>query len=82
MENSKRGLLPFRHGIHLSNKMSPKDDKEKEDMRKAQYASTIGSIMYAMLCTRSDVSHAISVTSWYQANPSLEHWIAIKNLST
>ena len=23
MENSKRGTLPFRHGIHLSNKQSP-----------------------------------------------------------
>ena len=30
------------------------------------YASAIGSIMYAMLCTRPDVSYALRVTSKYQ----------------
>ena len=28
MENSKRGLLPLRHGIHLSKKMCPDTPKE------------------------------------------------------
>ena len=37
------------------------------------YASAIGSIMYAMLCTRPDIVHALSVTSRYQADPGLEH---------
>ena len=42
------------------------------------YASTIGSFMYAMLCTRPDISHALSVMSRYQADPGLEHWKAVK----
>ena len=36
--------------------------------------------MYAMLCTRPDVSQALSVTSRYQSNPGLQHWIAVKNI--
>ena len=35
-------------------------------MSKIPYDFTIGSIMYAMLCTRLDVSYALSMTSRYQ----------------
>ena len=33
------------------------------------YASTIGSLMYAMVCTRPDIAHALGVVSRYMANP-------------
>ncbi|KAL8100056.1 hypothetical protein AgCh_032353 [Apium graveolens] len=69
MENSKRGLIPMSHGVSLSEKMSPKTPEERERMSKIPYASTIGSITYAMLCTRPDVAYSISVTSRYQSNP-------------
>src|SRR3954466_13678518 len=36
--------------------------------------------MYAMLCTRPDVSYALSATSRYQANPGESHWEAVKNI--
>jgi tRNA C32,U32 (ribose-2'-O)-methylase TrmJ len=49
-------------------------------MSKIPYASAIDSIMYAMLCTRSDVLYALSVTSRYQANPGMKHWNAAKNI--
>ena len=51
MENSKRGLLPFRHGIHLSKKMCPSTPEEIERMSKIPYASAIRSLIYAMLYT-------------------------------
>ena len=73
MEDSKRGLLPFRHGIHLSRDMNPKTDEERRQMSGVPYASAIGSLMYAMLCTRPDISHAVSVTSRYQSNPGQGH---------
>ena len=78
MENSKRGLIPFRHGIHLSKKMCPSTPEEIERMSKIPYASAIGSLMYAMLCTRPDIAHAVSVTSRYQSNPGEEHWTSVK----
>ena len=49
-------------------------------MDKIPYASMIGSIMYAMLYMRPDVSYALSITSRYQANPGEKHWIAVKNI--
>ena len=54
MENSKKGLLLFRHRIRLSKGQSPKTPKEKELMSKEPYASAVSSLMYAMLCTRLD----------------------------
>jgi hypothetical protein len=44
------------------------------------YASAIGSIMYAMLCTRPDVSFALSVTSRYQSNFDEDHWTVVKSI--
>ena len=49
-------------------------------MSSQPYASCLGSIMYAMLCTRPDISFAVSVTSRYQSNPGNDHWMAIKHI--
>ena len=48
-------------------------------MSKISYASAIGYIMYVMLCTRPDVSYALSMTSRYQSNLGESHWTVIKN---
>ena len=49
-------------------------------MKDIPYASAIGSIMYAMLCTRPDVNLAVSLVGRYQSNPGMEHWTAVKNI--
>ena len=49
-------------------------------MNKVPYSSAIGSIMSAMLCTRPDVCHAISLTSRYQSDQGVEHQTAVKNI--
>ena len=36
--------------------------------------------MYAMLCTRPEVSFALSVTSRFQSNYGEEHWAAVKTI--
>ncbi|KAK8593227.1 hypothetical protein V6N12_045311 [Hibiscus sabdariffa] len=36
--------------------------------------------MYAMICTRPDLSYVLSMTSRYQANPGEGHWVAVKNI--
>ncbi|KAL0427345.1 UNVERIFIED_CONTAM: Retrovirus-related Pol polyprotein from transposon TNT 1-94 [Sesamum latifolium] len=65
MEHSKRGVLPMRHGIKLSKKQSPKTDEELKRMSNIPYALAVGSIQYAVQCTRPDVAYALSVTSRY-----------------
>ena len=49
-------------------------------MSKVSYASAIGSIMYAMLCTTVDVAHALSVTSRFQQDLGESHWSAVKSI--
>ena len=62
MQEAKKGFSPMSHGIHLSKTQGPSTPDEKRRMDKILYASTIGSIMYAMVCTRPDVSYALSAT--------------------
>ena len=34
--------------------------------------------MYAMICTRPDISHTVNVISRYISNPDKEYWLAVK----
>lgn len=47
-------------------------------MKRIPYANVVGSIMYAMVCSRPDLAHAMSVISRFMANPGKEHWTAVK----
>ncbi|KAA0051169.1 gag/pol protein [Cucumis melo var. makuwa] len=78
MQNSKKGLLPFRHGVQLSKEQCLKTPQEVEDMRRIPYASAVGSLMYAMLCTRPDIFYVVEIVSRYQSNPGLDHWTTVK----
>ena len=80
IQNSKKGNLRFRHGIHLSREQSPKTPQAVEEMRHIPYASAVGSLMYAMLCTRSEIRLAVGVVSRFQPNPGLDHWVAVKHI--
>lgn len=80
MNDAKKGFLPMSHGITLSKTQSPSTSDEQSRISAIMYASAVGSIMYAMLCTRPDVSYALSVRSRYQADPGESHWTAVKNI--
>ena len=68
MESSKKGFLPMSHGVKLSKTQCPSTTDERSRMSAIPYSSALGSIMYAMICTRPDVSYALSMTSRYQAD--------------
>ncbi|KAL8147454.1 hypothetical protein AgCh_004963 [Apium graveolens] len=80
MQEAKKGYVPMSHGILISKDNYPKSLDDKGRMSKVPYASAIGSIMYVMICTRLDVSYALSMTRRYQSNPSEGHWTAVKNI--
>ena len=80
MQNSKKWLLPFRHGVPLSDDQRPKTQEEEDMMRQIPYASTVGSLMYAMLCTRPDICYSVGIVSRYQSNPGPKHWQAVKHI--
>lgn len=49
-------------------------------MTRVPYASAVGSLMYAMVCTRPDIAQAVSVVSRYMSQPGKEHWQAVKRI--
>ena len=67
-------------GVKLSSAQCSTTAEDREKMSVVPYASAIGSIMYAMLCTRPDVCLAISLAGRYQSNPGVDHWTAVKNI--
>ena len=44
------------------------------------YASAVGSLMYAMVCTRLDIAHVVGVLRRYMSKPGKEHWKTIKRV--
>ena len=78
MHESKKGFVPIRHGLVLSKGQCPSTPEQVKRMNDIPYASAVGSIMYAMICTRPDISYALSRVSRFQSNPGEEHWTAVK----
>ena len=58
--------------------MSQNRDSELIKMEQVLYANVIGSIMYAMITTRPDLSFSMSLLSRFMSNPGSEHWSALK----
>eukprot|EP00253_Pinus_taeda_P024973 PITA_24973 len=63
MQDSKPVKVPIPVGLRLSAEQCPKTQEEEEDMSHVPYASAVGSLMYAMVCTRPDIAHAVGVLS-------------------
>ena len=49
-------------------------------MKNVSYASTVESLIYAILCIRPDICYAIGLVSRYQSNPGEAHWKAVKRI--
>ncbi|GKC41445.1 hypothetical protein Tco_1059167 [Tanacetum coccineum] len=68
MENSKRGLIPMQEKPKLSKAQGASTPDEVKRIQRVPYASTVGSIMYAVRCTRPDVAFTHNITSRSQHN--------------
>ncbi|GKB42903.1 hypothetical protein Tco_0887845 [Tanacetum coccineum] len=80
MQDCKPISTPFPTDVKLSSKMSPNSEKERMKMSRVSYASVVGSLMFAMICTRPDIAHAVGVVSRYMVEPGREHWEAVKRI--
>ena len=78
MGDAKPVGCPLAAHFKLSKEQMPTSDEEKAYMERVPYASAVGSLMYAMVCTRPDIAHAVGVVSRYMSNPGREHWEAVK----
>ena len=72
--------VPIPVGVRLSAEQCPKTQEEEDNMSRVSYASVVGSLMYAMVCTRPDIAHAVGVLSRFMSKPGKEHWTAVKRV--
>jgi hypothetical protein len=57
---------------------SIRNQYEIDQMKSVLYASVVGSLMYAQVCTRPDLAFVTGMLDRYQKNPSISHWNGIK----
>ncbi|CAL1369479.1 unnamed protein product [Linum trigynum] len=78
MSKAKAVSTPLGGHFKLCVKHCPTSDEEKEAMKNVPYASVVGSLMYAMVCTRPDIAHVVGIVSRFLSNPGKEHWRVVK----
>jgi hypothetical protein len=64
--------IPLAFHCKLSSSLCPGSKEGNDYIFHLPYASTIGRMMFAMKCSRLDISHEVGVVSGHMANP--EHW--------
>ncbi|KAH9680700.1 hypothetical protein KPL71_026653 [Citrus sinensis] len=78
MSHAKHVSVPLSAHFKLSKFQEPEEDRDIEHMKTVPYSSTVGSVMYSMVCTRPDIAHGVGVVSRFMGNPGREHWNAVK----
>jgi len=78
MSNAKHVNVPLGDHFKMSMAQAPIMENEKALMSEVLYASTLGSLMYTMICTRPDNAQAVGIISKYISNLGKGHWRAIK----
>ncbi len=71
MLNCKPVLTPLGAHFKLS---AAQSSNIKAQVYEFPYAQAVGSLMYAMVCTRPDIAHAVSVVSRFLSYPNKTHW--------
>ena len=61
VNDAKPRTTPLGKHFKLSKEQSPKIAEEHDYMALVSYASAVGSLMYAMVCTRLDIVDAVGV---------------------
>ena len=78
LSNSKPVSTPLIGHFKLSTRLYPSTEKEKGEMSITPYSSVVGSLMYDVVCTRPNISHAVRVVSRFLENLGKTHWEAVK----
>jgi len=78
MDKAKLVSVPLPEHFKLSTMQCPTNEEEKKEMSRVPYSSVVGILMYAMICTRPDIAHAVGVVSQFLSHSGEEHWNAVK----
>ena len=71
---------PVATPVEPGKKFTKSDDKEEDPCDIHMYQAAIGSLNYAAIATRPDLSVAVGMLSKYMNCPSNEHWCGVKRV--
>jgi hypothetical protein len=69
---------PIVKGDKYESFQSPRNQYEIDLMKSVPYASAVGSLMYAQVCTRPDLAFVTGMFGRYQKSSGISHWNGIK----
>ena len=72
------GWVDIADQLQVVREQSSKTKVDKVEMMKILYAPAVGTLMYAMVCTRMDIDYVVGVISRFMRNLGREHWAAVK----
>jgi hypothetical protein len=76
--NKTKVQTPAVHGKVLTKEMNANTPQLKAEMADKPYRGLVGSLLFAVVCTRPDLAQAVSVLCRFQQDPGPEHWKAAK----
>jgi hypothetical protein len=89
MDKSKATPVPLAKGDKFNEAQCPKNQLESDEMKDIPYASAVGSLMYAQVCTRPDLAFATECLEDIRKIPgksiglvSRRHYVTAKALKT
>ena len=73
MKDCSTSVALIKRGDKFNLNQCPKNDIEREQIKNISYTSAVGSLMYAQVCTRPDISFVVGMLGRYQSNSGLHH---------
>jgi hypothetical protein len=71
---------PIVKGDRFREHQCPKKKYEIDRMKAVPYASAVGSLQYAQVCTRPNLAFVTGLLGRYQKNLEIEHWKLVKKI--
>ena len=69
-------INPVKTPMDLNLKVKPEEPEARDGNN--NYASFVGSLMYAAIATRPDIAYAVNRLASFMADSTLSHWNAAK----
>nr|GEV48327.1 putative zinc finger, CCHC-type [Tanacetum cinerariifolium] len=80
MQHCSPTVAPVIKGDVFVSHQCPKTEVEYEEMKRIPYASVVGSLTYAQVCTRLNIAYICGMLGRFQSNANLLHWKAAKKV--
>ena len=80
LNNEKPVDLPILPNHKLTIDLADEQEALRVPIDDTKYRQAIGKLMYLMVCTRPDISYAVSALSRFMSEPKEKHWRCVKQL--